>query len=130
MSEGSDGKPSSGSQPGRTPAETPNRLVVRSLDPKSDAAIMGGDTAVATAKKISDTSAHEDTHAGEGDITADLKKPSPSVEIVGTTLGGRYLVTRKVGQGGMGAVYEATHTLINKRVAVKVLLEKYAQREA
>ena len=30
----------------------------------------------------------------------------------------------------MGAVYEATHTLIGKRVAVKVLLEKYAQREA
>ena len=51
-------------------------------------------------------------------------------EIVGSTLSGRYLVTRKVGQGGMGAVYEATHTLIGKRVAVKVLLEKYAQREA
>ena len=46
------------------------------------------------------------------------------------TLSGRYLVTRKVGQGGMGAVYEATHTLIGKRVAVKVLLEKYARREA
>ena len=30
----------------------------------------------------------------------------------------------------MGAVYEATHTLIGKRVAVKVLLEKYARREA
>ncbi|MEO7729479.1 MAG: serine/threonine-protein kinase [Kofleriaceae bacterium] len=51
-------------------------------------------------------------------------------EIVGSTLSGRYLVTRKVGQGGMGAVYEATHTLIGKRVAVKVLLEKYARREA
>jgi len=51
-------------------------------------------------------------------------------EIIGATLSGRYLVTKKVGQGGMGAVYEATHTLIGKRVAVKVLLEKYAQREA
>ena len=51
-------------------------------------------------------------------------------EVIGQTLGGRYLVTRKIGQGGMGAVYEATHTLIGKRVAVKVLLEKYAQREA
>src|SRR5690606_21443823 len=56
--------------------------------------------------------------------------PSTTAEIVGSTLSGRYLVTRKVGQGGMGAVYEATHTLIGKRVAVKVLLEKYAQREA
>ncbi|MBC8070673.1 MAG: serine/threonine protein kinase, partial [Deltaproteobacteria bacterium] len=51
-------------------------------------------------------------------------------ELIGATLSGRYLVTRKVGQGGMGAVYEATHTLIGKRVAVKVLLEKYARREA
>src|SRR5438270_13211305 len=29
----------------------------------------------------------------------------------------------------MGAVYEATHTLIGKRVAVKVLLDKYARKE-
>ncbi|MEO6773187.1 MAG: serine/threonine-protein kinase [Kofleriaceae bacterium] len=50
-------------------------------------------------------------------------------ELIGTLLLERFLVTKQIGQGGMGAVYEATHTLINKRVAVKVLLEKYAQRE-
>jgi eukaryotic-like serine/threonine-protein kinase len=55
---------------------------------------------------------------------------TPMLEMVGSTLSGRYLVTRKIGQGGMGAVYEATHTLIGKRVAVKVLLEKYAKRDA
>ena len=49
--------------------------------------------------------------------------------MVGTTLLGRYSVTRKIGQGGMGAVYEATHVLIGKRVAVKVLLDKYARKE-
>jgi eukaryotic-like serine/threonine-protein kinase len=49
--------------------------------------------------------------------------------LLGTVLLGRYSVTRKIGQGGMGAVYEATHTLIGKRVAVKVLLDKYARRE-
>jgi serine/threonine-protein kinase len=93
--------------------------------------LVGSDTAVAVAKSrgenaMLDTAAAGPTpHAG----TAAVSMQNLS-EIVGTTLSGRYLVTRKVGQGGMGAVYEATHTLIGKRVAVKVLLEKYAQREA
>ena len=130
MSTGSDGKPPSGSQPGRPAAETPNRIVVRSLDPTSDSAIMGGDTAVAVArKKVDDTSTSEETQAGEEPANTSLSGKT-TVEIVGTTLADRYLVTKKIGQGGMGAVYEATHTLIGKRVAVKVLLEKYAQREA
>ncbi len=56
--------------------------------------------------------------------------PTPDHDpLLGTTLLGRYAVTRKIGQGGMGAVYEATHTLIGKRVAVKVLLDKYARKE-
>jgi eukaryotic-like serine/threonine-protein kinase len=92
--------------------------------------MVGSDTAVAVAHARSnamlDTAASAETpHAGTAAISM-----SGLAEIVGTTLSGRYLVTKKVGQGGMGAVYEATHTLINKRVAVKVLLEKYAQREA
>ena len=92
---------------------------------------MGGDTAVAAAKKFSgeDTAASGETQGGDGHEPS-LRPNAPSVEILGTTLSDRYLITRKIGQGGMGAVYEATHTLIGKRVAVKVLLEKYAQREA
>lgn len=50
--------------------------------------------------------------------------------MIGIVLAGRYQVIRKIGQGGMGAVYEATHLAIGKRVAVKVLLEKFAKREA
>jgi len=57
------------------------------------------------------------------------RPPHTEQDLVGTMLLGRYLVTRKIGQGGMGAVYEATHTLIGKRVAVKVLLDKYARKE-
>ena len=49
--------------------------------------------------------------------------------LVGTVLEQRYEILRKIGQGGMGAVYEATHKLIGKRVAVKVLLDKYAQKD-
>jgi eukaryotic-like serine/threonine-protein kinase len=45
--------------------------------------------------------------------------------LIGATLAGRYEMVRRIGEGGMGAVYEARHTVIGKRVAVKVLLEKF-----
>ncbi len=131
MSTGSGAKPPSGSQPGRPAAVTPQRRVVRSgelNDPgaSSDSFLGANDTAVAaaTARRSPDRATGDDTPS------AGIRTVGTMPEIVGTTLSDRYLVTRKVGQGGMGAVYEATHTLIGKRVAVKVLLEKYAQREA
>ena len=38
----------------------------------------------------------------------------------------RYRIARKLGGGGMGAVYEAVHTMIGKRVAIKLLHAQYA----
>jgi eukaryotic-like serine/threonine-protein kinase len=40
----------------------------------------------------------------------------------GTLLGGKYQLLRFVAAGGMGAVYEAQHVKLGRRVAVKILL--------
>jgi serine/threonine protein kinase len=40
----------------------------------------------------------------------------------GTLLEGKYEIVRVIGAGGMGAVFEGRHTLLGKRVAIKVLL--------
>ena len=49
--------------------------------------------------------------------------------LVGQLLAERYEVLRPIAQGGMGALYEARHVLIDKRVAIKVPLPKYAGDE-
>jgi serine/threonine protein kinase len=134
MSTGSGGKPDGDSQTGRPAADTPQRLVVRSIDAGESGALSASDTAVAlAAPPVARPAAAPlggPTSLGDTDAGTPPPRPARATELVGATLSGRYLITRKVGQGGMGAVYEATHMLIGKRVAVKVLLEKYARREA
>jgi eukaryotic-like serine/threonine-protein kinase len=49
--------------------------------------------------------------------------------MIGRTLDDRYSILRLLGQGGMGAVYEARHTGTGRRVAVKIILGSDAQRE-
>ena len=50
---------------------------------------------------------------------------------LGTVLGGSYGLTRIIGEGGMGTVYEAVQTRLNKRVAVKLMSRELASnREA
>jgi len=50
-----------------------------------------------------------------------LSTPSANDEFVGTTLEDKYRLDEKVGEGGMGTVYRATHIQMENTVAVKIL---------
>ena len=49
-----------------------------------------------------------------------------SNKTIGRVLQGTYRIHRLIGEGGMGAVYEASHTRVHKKFAVKLLNEKAA----
>ncbi|MBC8131814.1 MAG: protein kinase [Deltaproteobacteria bacterium] len=51
-------------------------------------------------------------------------KSTRAVFAEGQVLQGTYRVVRRIGEGGMGVVYEATHARLAGRYAVKVLLRK------
>jgi serine/threonine protein kinase len=42
-------------------------------------------------------------------------------KLVGQTLDGRYFVEKKIGEGGMGVVFSARHSVIERPLAIKVL---------
>jgi serine/threonine-protein kinase len=49
--------------------------------------------------------------------------------LVGTTLAGKYRIDERLNEGGMGTVYRATHVLMEKTVAIKVLRPTLAADE-
>jgi eukaryotic-like serine/threonine-protein kinase len=50
-----------------------------------------------------------------------LKKGEKDDALVGQVLAGKYRIDEKIDEGGMGCVYRATHVLMEKTVAIKVL---------
>jgi len=52
----------------------------------------------------------------------------PEDPLIGTLLAGRYEVKRRIGEGGMGLVYEGKHRDIDKPVAIKVLRNDLSRR--
>ena len=49
-------------------------------------------------------------------------------ELVGRTILDRYQILQRIGEGGMGAVYLALHTIIEKKVVLKVLHGEYGRK--
>jgi serine/threonine protein kinase len=54
--------------------------------------------------------------------------PPTTDPLLGQVLADRYLLQKKLGEGGMGAVYLATHNVLEKQVALKVLHGEFARK--
>jgi len=58
----------------------------------------------------------------------DPQQGAPPDLLIGQTIG-NYLVTQKLGEGGMGSVYLAEHPSIGKKVALKVLHSEFSSNQ-
>ena len=56
-----------------------------------------------------------------------IPPPAANQDLIGKLINNRYLVEDKLGEGGFGAVYRATQTQMNRKVALKVLHARMAK---
>jgi eukaryotic-like serine/threonine-protein kinase len=71
---------------------------------------------------------HERFCPEDGAPTEALPEAGPSKDaLIGTLVDGRYRIEAQIGEGGMGVVYKATHVVLNKTLALKVLRGEVAK---
>jgi serine/threonine-protein kinase len=95
---------------------------VRSIT-KEEGPATGPDTPVKLVTKPADTLVQKDPSVPiPGDIRSKAFAKSRSVDrLVGRTLNNRYLVERKIGEGGFGAVFKGKQLATGRDVALKIL---------
>src|SRR3989442_568855 len=75
----------------------------------------------------------DNTHLGPDDFmrrrAGDILVDAPVDRLIGQVLDGKYRLDERLGGGGMGTVYRATHLLIDRPVAVKVLSQRFVGDE-
>lgn len=59
-----------------------------------------------------------------------MLRDTPHDPLVGQVLDQRYRMTRRLGQGGMGVVYEAEHLGLGRQCAIKLLLPQHSNQQA
>ncbi|MBL9101665.1 MAG: serine/threonine protein kinase [Myxococcales bacterium] len=64
---------------------------------------------------------HESSKVTEAATGVPVQREGHADELLGAVLAERYRIDRRVGAGGMGAVYVGTHIALAKKVAVKVI---------
>ncbi len=69
-----------------------------------------------------------DSAAADGGDVSDSHGNGKDGKVEGSSIG-QYKIVRKIGEGGMGAVYLAEHTLIGRRAAIKVLLPQLSMQK-
>jgi serine/threonine protein kinase len=82
---------------------------------------------------------HAPSRAGSGPQAAAAPVLEPELEhqpeaedeepLIGAVLSDRYRIDARIGAGGMGLVYKATHLLIGRTLAIKVLRRRYAEQD-
>jgi molecular chaperone DnaK (HSP70)/tRNA A-37 threonylcarbamoyl transferase component Bud32 len=101
--------------------------------PQSSAALSGGDDPSTVVMRKPPPSRHDSSQVRPSTRpppSSDDGQPLSSDDpLVATIVGGRYKIESVIAEGAMGRVYRATHSLLGRRFAVKVLHPELAQNE-